>query len=93
MRTLGGFTELIQSPDLGAPPTLYDNGVPIPTANYSIDAVGNVTFVTPPAATHLITADFTYYWLVRFEEDKLDFDRFMARLYTLKQVKLVYVKQ
>jgi uncharacterized protein (TIGR02217 family) len=94
VRTLGGFTEPIQSPDPSNPPQIYDNGVLCtPVTQYNIDSVGNVNFGVAPVAGHTLTVTMNYFWLVRFEEDKMDFERFMAQLYTLKQVKLIYVKQ
>ena len=41
-----------------------------------------------PGSGVVITADFTYYFLVRFAEDTAEFENFMYQLWSLKQVKL-----
>jgi uncharacterized protein (TIGR02217 family) len=65
VRTMGGFAEPITAPNLVS--ALYFDGVLQPASNYSVDAAtGLVTFTTPPPAGHAITADFTYYFRVRF---------------------------
>ena len=47
-----------------------------------------MTFTTPPAAGHVIAADFTYRFRVRFAEDSAEFENFMYQLWQLKQIKL-----
>ena len=47
------------------PLTVYDNGVVVPAANYSVDYPnGKVTFTVAPLATHNITADFWTYEVI-----------------------------
>lgn len=53
---------------------------------------GIVTFTTAPAAAASITADFSYYWPVRFAEDNLTFENFMANRFALKSVKMITLK-
>jgi uncharacterized protein (TIGR02217 family) len=91
-RTKGSITIPIQNPFTLPPPVIYLNGVVQSTpSQYSIGTTGIVTFVTAPGAGVLVTADFNYYWQVRFEEDKWDFEQFMFQLYRLKSVKFVQV--
>ena len=61
----GGFAEPITAPNtLGA---IYFNGVRQSPSAYTLDvATGLVTFAAPPPAGQLVTADFTYYFRVRF---------------------------
>ena len=57
--------------------------------SYTVDASnGLVTFVTPPTAGQAITADFTYWFRVRFVDDTAEFENFMYQLWQLKQIKL-----
>lgn len=61
--------------------TVYDNGTPQTHSlgyhssvgkQYTLDeTTGVVTFVTPPVAGHVITADYQFHWPVRFELDQL----------------------
>lgn len=90
VRSMAGFAEPITAPDaVGA---VYFNGVRQSAGLYSVDpASGLVSFVTPPPAGESVTADFTYYFRVRFSDDSAEFENFMYRLWSLRQVKLVSV--
>lgn len=93
IRTTGGFIETIQAPYTNPEPTVYLNGVPKSYGtDFSINATGQIIFVTAPGNGVAITADFSYYWPVRFDEDMLEFDDFMYQLWELKTVKLVQVR-
>ena len=87
VRTMNGFAEPVTAPNVvGA---VYFNGVRQSAASYSVDPdTGTVTFATPPPAGQAITADFTYYFRVRFAEDTAAFENFMLQLWRLKQIKL-----
>ena len=55
----------------------------------TIDAAsGLVTFTAPPPAGRLVTADFTYYFRVRFSDDTAEFENFMIQLWQARQIKL-----
>ena len=86
-RTFGGFAEPIIAPSIiGA---IYFSGVAQSSSDYSVNfANGLVTFTSPPPGGVTITADFTYYFLVRFADDAAEFENFLYQLWTLKQVKL-----
>jgi uncharacterized protein (TIGR02217 family) len=86
-RTFGGFTEPVVAPNVvGA---IYFNGVAQSPSGYSVNAAnGLVTFTTAPGSGVTITADFTYYFLVRFADDAAEFENFMYQLWSLKQIKL-----
>ena len=86
-RTFGGFTESMVAPNVVS--AIYFNGVLQSSAGYSVDpATGLVTFTTAPPTGQAITADFTYYFRVRFADDTTEFENFMYQLWSLKQVKL-----
>jgi uncharacterized protein (TIGR02217 family) len=83
----GGFAEPITAPNIVT--TIYFDGVRQSSSGYGVDpATGLVTFTSPPPAGQLVTADFTYYFRVRFADDTADFENFLYQLWALKQVKL-----
>ena len=87
VRSMAGFAEPISAPNSVS--AIYLNGVLQSPSGYSIDpATGLVTFVTPPPAGQAITADFTYWFRVRFADDTAEFENFMYQLWQLKQIKL-----
>ncbi len=87
VRSMGGFAEPITAPNLVS--AIRFNGVRQNPTSYTIESeTGVVTFVTPPPAGHVIAADFTYRFRVRFAEDSAEFENFMYQLWQLKQIKL-----
>ncbi|MGC2411750.1 MAG: DUF2460 domain-containing protein [Stellaceae bacterium] len=87
VRSFDGFTEPIVAPNTVT--AIYFNGVRQSSSGYSVDpATGLVTFTTAPPAGQAITADFTYYFRVRFADDTAEFENFMYQLWSLKQLKL-----
>ena len=93
IRTSGGFTEAIQAPYTVPEPQVYDNGAAKSYGtDYSVDAFGNVIFAVAPLAGHALTADFGYYWPVRFGSDELDFETQLYQLWKLKKVTLQQVR-
>jgi uncharacterized protein (TIGR02217 family) len=84
-RSLGGFVEPITAPKRVA--HVYVNGVD--PGNWTVDPrTGIVTFGSPPLSGAVLTADFTYFFRVKFSEDTQDFENFMLDLWQLGQVKL-----
>ncbi len=87
VRSMGGFAEPITAPNVVSAIRL--NGVRQDPASYAVESeTGVVTFATPPPAGHVIAADFTYRFRVRFAEDSAEFENFMYQLWQLKQIKL-----
>ena len=88
----GGFLEPIVAPNVVH--TIYLNGITYNPAAYSVDPdTGLVTFNTAPGSGLIITADFTYYFRCRFIDDKYDFENFMYRLWQLKKLTFISVRQ
>lgn len=86
-RTLGGFTEPVAA--AVALPTVYLDGVE--TTAFTLS--GNViTFAGAPGSGVVITADFSFYWRVRFAEDAAEFSEFMYRLFECRTVLLQGVR-
>ena len=82
-----GFSEPIIAPNTIS--AVYLNGVSQPNPGvWTAGSNGLFSFTTAPAPGAVITADFTYYFLVRFHDDNADFENFLVQLWTLKQVKL-----
>lgn len=97
VRTFGGFAEPILAPNVVS--NVYVNGIVVSNTHYTVSAWGSaapgvITFAGgfAPANGLSVTADFTYYWPVRFTDAQLDFNRFMATLYSLKSVKMISKK-
>ena len=83
----GGFAEPITAPNVVS--AIYFDGVRQAVSGYGVDdATGLVTFASPPPAGRLVTADFTYFFRVRFADDSAEFENFMFQLWALKQVRL-----
>lgn len=83
----GGFAEPITAPN--AVTNIYFNGVLQTPSSYSVAAdTGLVTFTTPPPAGQAVSADFTYYFRVRFADDAAEFENFMYQLWSLRQIRL-----
>ena len=102
VRTLPGpisFVEPIQAVN-GATVNVYLDGVlQAVNTNYTLATttpLGTtyaVEFNLPPAAGQVITADFQFYWLCRFDDDTASFSNFMSQFFELKKLKFTTVKQ
>ena len=84
VRAYGGFIEPILGP--AAPPVLYDNGAVIPSANYTINTVGNIFFATPPAPTDVLSWTGAFYYRVHFLNDANDCSLVVAKWWESKKV-------
>ncbi len=90
-RTRGGFTEPVQA--LHSAPVIKVAGVTKTlTTDYTISALGVVTFVTPPANGAALTWSGTYYWRCRFLQDVTEFDQFLKDLWQLSKIEFRTVK-
>ena len=83
-----GFAEPILAPNIVE--TIYFNGIPYdPPSICSVNLnSGILTFESAPAPGAIITADFSYYFRVRFDADNLSFNNFLYQLWEAKEVKL-----
>lgn len=66
---IGGMVELIQNPK--SVPTVYVGGAALSPSQFSIDAYGNVTFVTPPPLNDTVAWLGSWYTRCRFLDDQL----------------------
>lgn len=84
----GGFVDRITAPNVVS--AVKVNGVD--PGGWSVDpATGIVTFVSAPANGTAVSADFTYFFRVRFVDDSLTFEKFMERLWTVQKLSVISV--
>jgi uncharacterized protein (TIGR02217 family) len=90
VRSLGGHTEPVLAPN--AVSAVYVNGTSIGSA-WSVNRSGGVlTLDSAPATGSTVSADFTFYWPVRFIADQYDFGKFMNRLWEQKKLDFISLK-
>jgi uncharacterized protein (TIGR02217 family) len=87
-----GAPELIQN--FNGAPSIYGNGTLISSSNYSVSGTGVLTFNSgnQPASGTVLTWSGAFYYRVRFDDDNLEFDQFMANFWEVKKVKLRQIK-
>jgi uncharacterized protein (TIGR02217 family) len=91
IRTLGGFPEPVAAADTVS--AVYLDGVAQPSGGWSVDAATAVlSFASPPPAGSAVSADFSFYFRVRFAEDQADFEKFAHKLWALNKITLVSLK-
>lgn len=95
VRACGGYVEPVFAPN--AVSSVKINGVVQAPASYTIGSYdsaspGIVTFGAAPALNASITADFTFYFVARFLEDKLEFENFLYQLWKAGKVPFRTVK-
>jgi uncharacterized protein (TIGR02217 family) len=91
LRTLGNFVEPVY--DINGAPTIKVAGVTKTAgSDYTIDSTGGVHFTAAPAGGAALTWTGSFYWRCVFEDDTIDFDKFMNLLWSVKKVSLKTVK-
>jgi uncharacterized protein (TIGR02217 family) len=83
VRTLGGYVEPVFSP---ISPVVSGAGL------YSVNAAGLVTFNLPPTIGAALTWTGFFYWLCRFDEDELTFEKFNSTMWTVGKASFTTVK-
>ena len=92
LRTYGGFIEPVMAVKAAPAPRVYLDEVE-QTGGYSLNlTTGVLTFTEAPDEGAVITADFGFYYRVRFKEDLAEFEKFMHQLWSLRELTLVTVK-
>jgi uncharacterized protein (TIGR02217 family) len=96
VRQFGGFVEPMLAPNTGATINIYLNAIK-QTSGYSVSGWGTsnpgvLTFTSAPGSGVVITADFNYYWPVRFATDSADFNLFLKEFWELKKLSIISVK-
>lgn len=93
VRSFGGFVEPIFAPNVVA--HVYSAGVDAggwTVSNWGATAPGIVTFSSAPANGAAITADFSFYFPCRMDDDTISFTNFMKQMWSGKSVKFTSVK-
>jgi uncharacterized protein (TIGR02217 family) len=86
----GGYAEPIVAPNIVS--NVYLNGVVQSPSSYSINpSNGILTFTAAPGSGVVVTADFSYFFRVRFTDDTASFENFMYQLWRLKQIKFTSI--
>jgi hypothetical protein len=65
---------------------IYDNGALLGPSSYSITLPNQLVFASAPTSGHAITADFDFWFVCAFSDDKVDFDKFMNQLWQLEKL-------
>ena len=89
VRSFGGFDEPMYF--INGAPVIYLNGSKM-LSGWSVDSYGMITFTSAPAIGALITADFSFYYRVRFDKDLQEYNEFMYQLWELQTCELTSVK-
>lgn len=100
VRTFGGATMPVLSPNLSVTPVVKLAGVTQGGGTYTITpwntanvaGPGMILFNSAPGNGVAITADFSYYFPCAFDEDNLTFEKFMSNLYELKKMSFTSLK-
>lgn len=82
---IGGYTEPV---DYIENVTVYIDGVKQSSGTYSVTN-GMVKFSVSPSASSKVTADYTYYWKVRFAQDEMEIQNIFVNLNDSKTFKMV----
>jgi uncharacterized protein (TIGR02217 family) len=83
------FSEPIYAVNTSKAFNVYINGVLQSSGSYSLNAnTGVLTFTSAPTATLPITVDFSYYFVVNFDEDNMDFEYFLYQLWKVGSIKM-----
>jgi uncharacterized protein (TIGR02217 family) len=90
-RNWGGFAEPVGYVFPTGLTAVYFNGVVQSASSYSVGSPNQLVFATAPAAGINITADFTFYFQVRFSTDNMELEEFMSMLFELKELKLMQI--
>jgi hypothetical protein len=94
----GGFftAEPVGYVNSGHPVNVYFDGALQDQATWSIDYTlpysQRLTFTTAPPSGVLITMDFYYYYVVRFKDNSLEFEKIYNRLWSIKRATLMSLK-
>jgi uncharacterized protein (TIGR02217 family) len=90
--SIGGY--LLPPANVGMVSSIYLNGV-AQSSGHTVNAnalAPTLTFAAPPAMGVVVTADFDWYLLCRFDDDSEDVEEFMAALYALRSLRLRTVR-
>lgn len=83
-----GFSDRVTAPKVVS--NVFVSGVD--PGGWTVNAAtGVVTMASPPAGAAVITATFSFYFRMRFVEDSMPFEKFMHKLWEVKQIAMISV--
>ena len=89
----GGWVEPVWNPTVTA---VYLNGAPLASGwsaqGWWSASPGKLTFTAPPGAGAILSADFAYTFICRFEADQLDFNGLAQSLWSVDSLNFYSVK-
>jgi uncharacterized protein (TIGR02217 family) len=89
VRTLGGFVEPVYA--VNGSPSIYLDAV-LQSSGYTISSSGLITFTSAPGNGVVVTWTGSYYWRVRFVQDRTEFVQFLKQLWEARSVELITTK-
>jgi uncharacterized protein (TIGR02217 family) len=96
IKTFAGVSEPIGYLNEAARFTVYLNGVAQADTAYSVSTANpygqGLGFITAPGDGVAITVDMGFYYWVKFKEDEIEFDEFMASLWEQSKITLESLK-
>lgn len=97
VRTFGNYTEPVLAPNTVS--AVYVDGSSISNSYWSVSNWGTstpglITFAGghAPTSGKAVTADFTYYFPCRFNDDKVAFNNFMNMLWACQKISFISIK-
>jgi hypothetical protein len=88
-RPLGGFVEPVGW--VTSVSAVYLNGVS-QGSGWSLSTPNSLVFTSAPGSGVIVSADFAWAFECRFDDDEVDFEQFMANVWTLKGLKFRSVR-
>jgi hypothetical protein len=74
---------LLKFPVVSGSVTIYRNGTPLSPADYTVNVTtGQISWINKPVSGSVITADYQFYYIVRFDDDDLDIQRIAFEVYS-----------
>jgi len=89
-RTMSGFVEPILN--INVLTTVFVSGVPTGAFTLAANPSGIITFTSAPAASAPVTWTGTFYFLCRFVDDQIEFEKFVSGRYELKKLQWINLK-
>lgn len=86
IRSIGQGTDIVQNPGYNPSPTMYINNQE--NDGWTMGANGIIQWDGIPPNGGIITWSGSFYYRVRFDDDGLDFDQMMDKIWTLQSIKL-----
>lgn len=88
VRAFGGFIEPVFIPVAGFVVKIAGT----PTVAFTTSSIGQIIFNTPPAVAAALTWTGSFNWACRFDDDTIDFSKFMSNFWELKSLKFTTEK-